>query len=90
MADITPNTWGPTGCYEPQAPPKPPPPKNSSDAVNEKLRQYQQQLSEITCPCGYGYFTEDSIWVPGDLVRSGEKPQRDGTFVEVPLQAGCS
>lgn len=34
-------------------------------------------LTDTTCPCGYGYFDRSGYFVSGDRVRSGSAPSRE-------------
>jgi hypothetical protein len=79
-----PASFGPSGCIPKPAPTPKPPPKTKRNS--EGYEQYRQYLDTVTCACGYGYYNDDDIWVPGNLVRAGKKPQRDGTaFAAAPV-----
>ncbi|KAH6684703.1 hypothetical protein B0J14DRAFT_664698 [Halenospora varia] len=40
----------------------------------DKWDEGYQEWKSITCPCGYGYFNRDGIWINGALVQSHQKP----------------
>jgi hypothetical protein len=40
-------------------------------------RRCGPDLVNTTCPCGRGYFDDQGCFVPGNLVRSGQRPSRE-------------
>ena len=43
-----------------------------------------QLLDQVTCDCGYGYFTKDKEWISGWAVRMGKAPPRPSKEQEPP------
>lgn len=50
------------------------PDENSSEQEWEAYRTWKEGYEtwkHITCPCGWGYFDMDGIWISGEEVREG-------------------
>jgi hypothetical protein len=60
---------------------------NDADSENKReledwLREYDTWI-DVTCACGFGYYTIQGEWVPGVDVRAGRAPPK----LETPLRS---
>jgi hypothetical protein len=75
------------GCgplWGPGITPEPPPQKPDPDASSEEKNEYRKRQAEwnaaydvwkdISCPCGWGYFNLEGIWIDGAMVRKRLEP----------------
>jgi hypothetical protein len=58
-------------------PPEPPDDATSTEweayySKDEKWMKGFDDWSKISCPCGYGYFNSEGIWVSGGEARAGK------------------
>jgi hypothetical protein len=66
--------------YVPGVIPGPPPQWPSEKSSSQQKLEYEKwkvdwdEWSKITCPCGWGYFNYNGIWVSGAKVRKGNEP----------------
>ncbi|KAK8859213.1 hypothetical protein PGQ11_009947 [Apiospora arundinis] len=77
-------TFGDSGCAPSPKQPKPKPPKPDNDDASSAEQidgAYREYLGTLTCPCGYGYYNDQEAWIPGNLVRAGKAPTREGVFL---------
>lgn len=50
--------------------------------------EFDAEVAEMTCGCGFGYYKPDGTWVAGDLVRAGKAAKKPEAWSAEEIEAG--